>query len=137
MEQSNFDFTAFANMLVSLFVTVIIPVLGIQVTRLLAAQRKKLETQHGEAEYALLADFVRTAVSAAEQLYATGLVQDRLGYALEVIDLFLTSRGIDIDEAEVRALIESAVREAVDVSVLWGDMPEYAEERDDGDPAEQ
>lgn len=45
---------------------------------------------------------IRTAVYAAEQLYKTGVVQDRLDYALK----WLGSHGYSVDRAQVEAAVK-------------------------------
>lgn len=49
----------------------------------------------------------KTVVFAAEQLYQTGVVQDRLRYAITRLE----EQGFDLDEETIRDAIEDAVKE--------------------------
>lgn len=77
----------------------VIALLGALVTyRLVPWLKARTTAQQQE----MLQAGIRTAVYAAEQLYKTGVVQDRLDYALK----WLGSHGYSVDRAQVEAAVK-------------------------------
>ena len=91
-EPARIDLTGLINAVIAL--------LGLLITYRLAPWLKARTTSEQQQ---ILAAGVRTAVYAAEQLYRTGVIDDRLDYALK----WLGSHGYSVDRAQV----EAAVRE--------------------------
>ena len=104
----------------------IIALLGALVTYRLVPWIRARTTK---AQQEVLEAGIRTAVYAAEQMYKTGVVQDRLDYALN----WLGERGYSVDRAQV----EAAVREMQINQWQWQELvtettTETTEVKDDG-----
>lgn len=54
-------------------------------------------------------ELIKSVVMAAEQMGANGQVQDKLAWAVNEADTLLQRYGIDLDEQQIRLLIESQV----------------------------
>lgn len=103
----------------------VIAVLGALVTYRLVPWLKARTTKEQQE---MLQAGIRTAVYAAEQLYKTGMVQDRLDYALRWLDM----KGYSVDRAQV----EAAVREMQENQLQFQELTVEtgaAEVTDDGD----
>lgn len=103
----------------------VIAVLGALVTYRLVPWLKARTTKEQQE---MLQAGIRTAVYAAEQLYKTGMVQDRLDYALKWLDM----KGYSVDRAQV----EAAVREMQENQLQFQELTVEtgaAEVTDDGD----
>ncbi len=57
----------------------------------------------------ILESIAKVAVLAAEQSAASGFIEDKKAYALEVVENYLTKLGLKIDVGSIQAAIEAAV----------------------------
>jgi hypothetical protein len=88
------------------------PVLASLVTALIVAQIKLAlqKARNAQPDAVDTLEWVaKTAVAAAEQAGAAKLIQDKREYAIDVADMWLTSKGLDLDIEMIAAAIESAV----------------------------
>lgn len=103
----------------------VIAVLGALATYRLVPWLKARATKEQQE---MLSAAIRTAVYAAEQLYKTGMVQDRLDYALGWLDM----KGYSVDRAQVEAAVWEMQANRLDIAVE--DTVEVeTEATDDGD----
>jgi hypothetical protein len=58
---------------------------------------------------ALVEQFAKIAVSAAEQMGAAGIVEDKKEYAIHAVELWLAEKGIAIDVALIESAVEAEV----------------------------
>lgn len=74
---------------------------------------KKLKDKNPEL-YEILKVVCREAVSAAEQVYGSGKGEQKLKYAINVVEKYLEAKGISLDLDIILAYIEAAVKEMND-----------------------
>ena len=94
-----------------------IAVLGLLITHRLVPWLKARTTSEQQQ---ILAAGIRTAVYAAEQLYQTGVISDRLDYALK----WLGSHGYSVDRAQVEAAVHEMQLGVFDFHALKKDAEE-------------
>jgi len=70
---------------------------------------KSLKEQYKLDENYWLTSTTRIAVLASEQMKKSGFIDDKKQYAVEYVDKFLKSRGINLDVKLIEGLVESAV----------------------------
>lgn len=92
-------------------INAVIALLGLLITYRLAPWLKARTTSEQQQ---ILAAGIRTAVYAAEQLYKTGIIDDRLDYALK----WLGSHGYSVDRAQVEAAVHEMQLGTVDFTAL-------------------
>lgn len=102
-EPAKIDLTGLINAVIAL--------LGVLITYRLAPWLKARTTSEQQQ---ILAAGIRTAVYAAEQLYRTGVISDRLDYALE----WLGSHGYSVDRAQVEAAVREMQLGVIDFTQL-------------------
>lgn len=102
-EPAKIDLTGLINAVIAL--------LGLLITYRLAPWLKARTTSEQQQ---ILAAGVRTAVYAAEQLYRTGVIDDRLDYALK----WLGSHGYSVDRAQVEAAVREMQLGVIDFTSL-------------------
>jgi hypothetical protein len=61
------------------------------------------------SQQSVLLEFARQAVLAAEQLGLTAQIDDKKGYAFDLVDKFLAEKGISLTSDQIEAAIEAAV----------------------------
>ena len=102
-EPAKIDLTGLINAVIAL--------LGVLITYRLAPWLKARTTSEQQQ---ILAAGVHTAVYAAEQLYRTGVIDDRLDYALK----WLGSHGYSVDRAQVEAAVREMQLGVIDFTQL-------------------
>lgn len=102
-EPAKIDLTGLINAVIAL--------LGLLITYRLAPWLKARTTSEQQQ---ILAAGIRTAVYAAEQLYRTGVIDDRLDYALK----WLGSHGYSVDRAQVEAAVREMQLGVIDFTQL-------------------
>ena len=102
-EPAKIDLTGLINAVIAL--------LGVLITYSLAPWLKARTTSEQQQ---ILAAGVRTAVYAAEQLFRTGVIDDRLDYALK----WLGSHGYSVDRAQVEAAVREMQLGVIDFTQL-------------------
>ena len=102
-EPAKIDLTGLINAAIAL--------LGLLITYRLAPWLKARTTSEQQQ---ILAAGIRTAVYAAEQLYRTGVIDDRLDYALK----WLGSHGYSVDRAQVEAAVREMQLGVIDFTAL-------------------
>lgn len=78
-------------------------------TALVATGISLIRTKVSAEQFAFLQHAAAVAVSAAEQLGATGVIADKKGYAVDAVQKTLDAKGINVDAAAVDRAIEAAV----------------------------
>lgn len=102
-EPAKIDLTGLINAAIAL--------LGLLITYRLAPWLKARTTSEQQQ---ILAAGIRTAVYAAEQLYRTGVIDDRMDYALK----WLGSHGYSVDRTQVEAAVREMQLGVIDFSAL-------------------
>ena len=102
-EPAKIDLTGLINAAIAL--------LGLLITYRLAPWLKARTTSEQQQ---ILAAGIRTAVYAAEQLYKTGVIDDRLDYALK----WLGSHGYSVDRTQGEAAVREMQLGVIDFSAL-------------------
>ena len=78
---------------------------------------KKLRDKNPEL-YEILTVVSHKAVEAAEQIFGSGKGEEKLQYAMDIVEKYLKAKGITLDLKVIRAYIEAAVKEMKDNTVI-------------------
>ena len=114
----NFDLDIISKALQTILEATL-PVLAGMAALWLRAKYDVMRTQlTSEKRFALDAT-IRTAIYAAEQLQVTGVIKNKLDYVTMLADSRASELGLSLSAVEIRAMIESAVKQS------FGKFPEF------------
>lgn len=105
-----FDMTAISAALQNLLILVLTAVAGFAV-RWLNSKYKEEKAKLNAWQEQALETFINVCVFAAEQLHVTEQIDNKLDYVIEMVEVWLSNRGLTMDVDEIRARIEAAVRQ--------------------------
>ena len=105
-----FDWSAISQALQNLALLVI-PALGAYVAHWLKAKANVEKEKLSAWQLQAFDIFLHTMVYAAEQMKIAGYINDKLVYVTVLAEMWLFARGITMDLDELRARIESAVKQ--------------------------
>lgn len=90
-------------------VTTAVPILVKLLADLIKAKIAEAKDQY-PSEFDRAIDIISVIVRAAEQMGASEAIDDKLDWAVETAESWLTSKGIDFDLDQIRVLIEAEVK---------------------------
>lgn len=92
--------------LIKIITELILPICGIIITKFIIPW---LKAKYSAERIETLESWAWNAVQAAEKIFPAGLNADKYDYAVTYIKDQAARRGIDIDQDEIRTLIEAVV----------------------------
>lgn len=119
VEPPAFDWTAISEALNTLISALLVPVFAFAARWLLAQGNITREKLSAEQSWALEMA-IKTFVYAAEQMHLKGYIDDKLAYVTERTEEWLAERNIAMKLNEIRARIESAVRQEFNTKKIAG-----------------
>jgi hypothetical protein len=106
---------------VEVLLTVALPFLLARLFQWLAQELKVVRSKLSIEQLALLSAIASMAVTAAQQSGLAGLIENigtvKKQYAIQIVQSYLDSKGIDMDVSVIEAAIEAAVKNAM--SDFW------------------